>query len=73
MIEKIKEWYNGKTDYFMPDNEPDSNVFFIGGITTEYHWTAKIARFIVRTIFSMKGIAILTLIATVVGVVKAFV
>lgn len=40
----IVAWYIG--EWAAHKNEPGSSIFFIGG-DTHYHWTARVARFVV--------------------------
>lgn len=47
MLNKIIEWYNGKDVITKYDNEGHS-VIIMPSIHTEYHWTAKCAREVVK-------------------------
>jgi hypothetical protein len=40
----IKRWYNGTGVIHDGDNDPDSTVFIMPSYSTEYHWSAKMAR-----------------------------
>lgn len=47
----IKRWYEGETKMDEFKNDPNSSVFVMPLIYTEYHWTARIARSIVGFYF----------------------
>lgn len=45
---KIKNWYEGEGKFQTFENDPDSNIFIAPIIYTDFHWTAKIARILVK-------------------------
>ena len=48
MFSCIKRWYHGDTKIHEFENDPQSTIVIFPMIYTEYHWTAKFARTIVR-------------------------
>lgn len=45
LIEKIKNWYDG--EFILYKNDPHDTVVIIGG-SYKRHWTARIARLLVK-------------------------
>jgi len=48
MLKTIKRWYQGETKIEEFKNDPNSFVFIMPQISTEYHWSAKLARLLVH-------------------------
>jgi len=47
MLKPIRRWYNGTPKTTVIENDPNSMVFFGPIFSTEYHWTARLARALV--------------------------
>lgn len=47
MWNHIKRWYKGKVTVHHFDNDKNSTVTIFPLIRVDYHWTAKIARYLV--------------------------
>lgn len=48
MLKWIRQWYNGKTTMLEFENDPNSRVVVLPAWITTYHWTARIARSLVK-------------------------
>jgi hypothetical protein len=47
MLKRIRRWYEGEGKIREFDNSPDSSIFVMPLMYTEWHWSAKIARVLV--------------------------
>lgn len=48
MVNILKRWYEGKFVIMEFANDPDSCIIILPGVRREYHWTARLARSVVR-------------------------
>lgn len=48
MLKWLRRWYNGKTTMVKFDNDPSSRVVVLPAFITTYHWSARIARCLVK-------------------------
>ena len=47
MVEWLKRWYEGRTEVTEFENDPNSYIHVLPLVTTDYHWTTKVARALV--------------------------